>query len=119
MSLAIGHGRIHGLVGGNGSGKSTLIKTLAGVHHGDPGGTIRIGSQAVAADATTPESARAHGLRFVHQDPGVFPTMTVAENLAMGGGKGFPTRAGRRPVVGAAGTHRGAARSVRDRRPSR
>src|SRR5215218_9128218 len=84
VSLAIGHGRIHGLVGGNGSGKSTLIKTLAGVQHGDPGGTIHIGSQSVAADAMSPESARAHGLRFVHQDPGVFPALTVAENLAIG-----------------------------------
>jgi ribose transport system ATP-binding protein len=95
VRMAIGHGRIHGLVGGNGSGKSTLIKILAGVHHGDAGGEIRVGARAIAADAMTPERARDCGLRFVHQDPGVFPTMTVAENLAIGGADDFPTRGGR------------------------
>jgi ribose transport system ATP-binding protein len=95
VSIAAARGRIHGLVGGNGSGKSTLIKILAGVHRGDPGGIARIGSTVVDCDATTPAVARAAGLRFVHQDPGVFPILTVAENLAIGGAHGFPTTAGR------------------------
>ena len=95
VSMAIGPGRIHGLVGGNGSGKSTLIKILAGVHRGDPGGVVRIGDAAVPCDHTTPAHARAAGLRFVHQDPGVFPALTVAENLAIGGAHGFPTAGGR------------------------
>jgi ribose transport system ATP-binding protein len=95
VGLAIGQGRIHGLVGGNGSGKSTLIKILAGVYRGEAGGRIRVGPHALAADAVTPELARGCGLRFVHQDPGVFPAMTVAENLAIGGAHGFPTRGGR------------------------
>jgi ribose transport system ATP-binding protein len=91
VSLTAGAGRIHGLVGGNGSGKSTLIKVLAGVYRGDPGGTVRVGSITVACDETSPAVARDAGLRFVHQDPGVFPAMTVAENLAIGGARGFPT----------------------------
>jgi ribose transport system ATP-binding protein len=95
VSLAIAPGRVHGLVGGNGSGKSTLIKVLAGVHRGDPGGTLRVDGDAVAADAMTPALAMRHGLRFVHQDPAVFAELTVAENLALGSAAGFPRRLGR------------------------
>ena len=95
VDMTVGTGRVHGLLGGNGSGKSTLIKVLAGIHHGDPGGTIRLGTREVAADEISPALSLASGLRFVHQDPGVFASMTVAENLALGGGPGFPTRGGR------------------------
>lgn len=92
VSFDVGAGRIHGLMGGNGSGKSTLIKILAGVHQGDPGGMIGFENTAVPSDQVTPELARRLGLRFVHQNPAVFATMTVAENMAIGAG--FPTRAG-------------------------
>ncbi|WCB96858.1 Ribose import ATP-binding protein RbsA [Baekduia alba] len=93
VSFAVAPGQIHGLLGGNGSGKSTLIKILAGVHAGDAGGELAFGTRTVASDATTPELAYACGLRFVHQSSTTFPDMTVAENIAIGGG--FPTRLGR------------------------
>ena len=32
----------------------------------------------------TPAAARAMGMRFVHQDAGVFPDLSIAENLALG-----------------------------------
>jgi ribose transport system ATP-binding protein len=82
-------GEVHGLVGANGSGKSTLIKILAGVYHGDPGGTITVSGTEVPSEHTSPAKARALGLHFVHQNPAVFPNLTVAENLAIG--QGFET----------------------------
>ena len=91
VSFAIAPGEIHALVGGNGSGKSTLIKILAGVYHGDPGGTITVGDTTMAADHTTPAKARALGLHFVHQNPAVFPALSVAENMVIG--HGFTTTA--------------------------
>jgi ribose transport system ATP-binding protein len=93
VSLTAERGAMHALVGGNGSGKSTLIKTLAGVHRGEPAGRIEVGDQTVAADRITPGWARAAGLSFVHQDLGLFDVMTVAENLIVG--RPYPRRHGR------------------------
>src|ERR1035437_4363192 len=89
VTMEVYRGTGHCLVGGNGSGKSTLIKVLAGVYQGDPGGQIAVGMMTVPANRVTPAWARAAGLHFVHQDPAVFPSLTVAENLAIG--RGFPT----------------------------
>jgi ribose transport system ATP-binding protein len=92
VSFDVAAGEIHALLGGNGSGKSTLIKILAGVYQADAGGTISIGGTTVEANHTTPSRARSIGLHFVHQNPAVFPALTVAENIAIG--SGFAMRAG-------------------------
>jgi ribose transport system ATP-binding protein len=86
VSLEVRRGEIHALVGNNGSGKSTLIKILAGVCTADPGGAILIRGQRVEAHRFTPAKARGAGLHFVHQVPAVFPTLSVAENIALGRG---------------------------------
>jgi ribose transport system ATP-binding protein len=89
----VSRSEIHALVGGNGSGKSTLIKVLAGVEVGDPGGVVAVAGHEVASDRVTPAWSAAAGLRFVHQDLGVFESLTVAENLFAG--QAPPRRFGR------------------------
>jgi ribose transport system ATP-binding protein len=92
VSMGFARGEIHALLGNNGSGKSTLIKVLAGVYSADAGGTLRIRGAHFAADSFTPELAKRHNLHFVHQNPALFPMLSVAENLAMG--RGFETKRG-------------------------
>jgi ribose transport system ATP-binding protein len=94
VDLDVAAGEIHGLCGGNGSGKSTLIKILAGVYDGEEGGEIRVGDVLVPAQDMTPTVAHDLGIRVVHQDLGVFPDLTIAENIALG--HGFETGKGGR-----------------------
>jgi ABC-type sugar transport system ATPase subunit len=70
VSLSVGLGEFVALLGPNGAGKSTLIKILDGVHRPDAG-TVEV-------------RAGAGGMGVVHQDLGLVPTMSVAENLALG-----------------------------------
>jgi ribose transport system ATP-binding protein len=84
LFLQIRPGEIHALLGGNGSGKSTMIKILAGVVPADPGGEIVVGAETSGVGEWTAAKSHAAGLRFVHQQPAVFPDLTVAENLALG-----------------------------------
>ena len=77
-------GEVHALVGQNGSGKSTLIKILAGFHVPDPGAQGCVDGQ----EFQLGNAAAAHtaGLRFVHQDLGLVPTLDCVDNLALGFG---------------------------------
>ncbi len=92
VSFDVAEGAFHALLGGNGSGKSTLIKVLAGVVSADAGRLVAGGAETPASKAT-PAWARAAGIRFVHQDLGLFEPLSIAENIAMGAG--FSTVGGR------------------------
>lgn len=81
VDLMVARASVHALLGHNGSGKSTLIKVLAGYHHADQG-TIGVAGDPMPASHNA-RQAHAAGLRFVHQDLGLVPTLSVAENLAL------------------------------------
>ncbi|HEX3736536.1 MAG TPA: sugar ABC transporter ATP-binding protein [Solirubrobacterales bacterium] len=93
FSIDIRPGEVHALVGENGSGKSTLIRCLAGYQAPDPGAAVEARGAPIEVPYSTAE-AHARGLRFVHQDLGLVPSLTVAENLALG--FGFETGRGSR-----------------------
>lgn len=70
INLSVGAGELVALLGPNGAGKSTLIKILDGVYQPDSGSiSSRLGERSIGV---------------VHQDLGLVPTMTVAENLFLG-----------------------------------
>jgi len=81
VTLDLVAGEVHALVGENGAGKSTLVKILAGVHQPDSG-TIALDGQATPING--PAHARALGIAVVHQEPRLFPDLTVAENVFIG-----------------------------------
>ena len=74
-------GEVHGLLGQNGSGKSTLIKILAGVVTPEEGELKVVGERLTFPIAIGEEHRR--GLRFVHQNLGLVPSLSVAENLCL------------------------------------
>lgn len=91
VSMDVTEGTFHALLGGNGSGKSTLIKVLAGVEAADAG-ELAVGGEEIAADRVSPAWARSAGVRFVHQDLGLFGSLSVVENISLSAG--FVARGG-------------------------
>jgi ribose transport system ATP-binding protein len=81
VSLSLGAGEVHGLVGANGAGKSTLIRILAGLVAPD-GGQVLVDGAPVAIHS--PQQATALGMSFIHQELAFVPGMTVIENLMLG-----------------------------------
>jgi len=82
VGLHLRPGQVHALLGQNGSGKSTLIKILAGVHQPDPGASATVNGEPLTLGS--PGAAHHAGLRFIHQDLGLVPTLDVVDNLALG-----------------------------------
>jgi ribose transport system ATP-binding protein len=89
VSLSVNPGEIRAIMGENGAGKSTLIKILAGVVRADRA-DIAIGGQPVVID--DPQASFRHGLRFIHQELNIVPTVSVAENIFLG--RPYPRRLG-------------------------
>jgi rhamnose transport system ATP-binding protein len=81
VSLDLAAGEIHGLVGENGAGKSTIVKVFAGIHQPDSG-TVVLDDKPMLIHG--PAHARSLGIAVVHQEPRLFPDLTVAENVFMG-----------------------------------
>ncbi|MDQ7026096.1 MAG: sugar ABC transporter ATP-binding protein [Anaerolineae bacterium] len=71
-------GEVHGLIGENGAGKSTLIKLLAGVLSPD---SMRVTFNEQPVELKTPQDAYQLGLRFIHQELNIVPSLSVAENI--------------------------------------
>lgn len=81
IDFEIRPGEVHALLGGNGSGKSTLVKIISGAYQPTEG-RIEIGGEAVVL--AKPSEAHARGVYMVPQEPHIFPSLSVLENLTMG-----------------------------------
>ncbi len=87
VSLEIAAGEIVAVIGANGAGKSTLLKSIAGLMRarrdaimlaGEPVGDVPAHAMAARGVALVPEGRR------------LFPSLTVEENLVIGGQLGRP-----------------------------
>lgn len=81
VSLAAGDGEFVGILGHNGMGKTTLLKTLMGILPATAG-VVRFAGRDIT-DAATAARARL-GIGYVPQGRGIFPALTVRDNLRMG-----------------------------------
>ena len=81
VTLPIHTGEILALVGENGAGKSTLTRIMEGVHQPDTGEVVIDGAP---VRLRAPAEAHAAGIRVIHQEPDIFPNLSVAENLFVG-----------------------------------
>jgi general nucleoside transport system ATP-binding protein len=82
VSLTFRGGEIHVLLGENGAGKSTLMGLLAGMQQPDAG-EILIDGSAVSIDS--PRRSMDLGIGAVFQQLLLVPSLTVLENLMLGG----------------------------------
>ena len=81
VSLTIGRGSIHALVGENGAGKSTLGKIIAGVHAPDSGQMMLEGEP---VRFHSPRDAISRGVILIAQELAILDSLTVAQNVFLG-----------------------------------
>ena len=80
--VAVAAGEVVALIGPNGAGKSTLIKAIAGLV-GTESGSIRFAGSELRSLA--PHEIVRAGVGYVPQTANVFTTLTIHENLKVGG----------------------------------
>jgi general nucleoside transport system ATP-binding protein len=88
VTVIIGQGSIHGIIGENGAGKSTLMSILFGFYSADSG-EIKVKGAAVRIKSSM--DAIALGIGMVHQHFMLVDTFTVLENVILGVEGGFLT----------------------------
>jgi len=80
VDLHVERGETLALLGTNGAGKSTILRVIAGL--GVPSaGAVRLGGRTITF--TSPEQRNALGIQLLPGGKGVFPSLTVAENLTV------------------------------------
>lgn len=79
VSLSVPSGQFVALVGASGSGKTTLLKTINRLVSPDDGQVVLDGEDSGA----TPAHILRRRVGYVFQEVGLFPHLTVAENIAI------------------------------------
>src|SRR3954452_17618357 len=109
VDFVVEPGEIVCIIGPNGAGKSTLLKVIAGLLV-PKRGTVSLDGEAITG--RLPRDIARSGLAYVPQEHNIFPTMTVRENLEMGGyvdpkeaGRRIEANFGRFPALGAKRRH--------------
>jgi branched-chain amino acid transport system ATP-binding protein len=82
VDLEVPAGEVTAVLGPNGAGKTTMLKVLAGLHPATGGDVVVAGRR---VNGARPEDLARAGLCLVPEGRGVFPNLTVRENVRMAG----------------------------------
>ncbi|MSO37631.1 MAG: ABC transporter ATP-binding protein [Acidimicrobiia bacterium] len=80
IDLVVPEGNVVALLGPNGAGKSTLLRVAAGLH-GPASGDVLVAGRRV--NGVPPEELARRGMCLIPEGRGIFPNLTVRENLRM------------------------------------
>ncbi|MFZ2781250.1 MAG: ATP-binding cassette domain-containing protein, partial [Rectinemataceae bacterium] len=81
VDLSVRPGEVHALIGENGAGKSTLVKVLTGLYKPTAGSILFQGKERHFAGTVQAQEA---GIVAIHQEPVMFPDLSVTENVFTG-----------------------------------
>src|SRR3989442_7425960 len=96
VSLEVRRGEAVALIGANGAGKTTTLRAICGLL---PVRAGRIEFEGARLDGLGSAQIVARGIAHVPEGRQLFPTMTVRDNLELGGRAADRRRAGERPRV--------------------
>lgn len=82
VSIDVEDAEIVALLGPNGAGKSTLLRAIAGVIPAREGRMLFAG---IELSGMPPREVSRRGIAYVPQEANIFPSLTIAENLEVGG----------------------------------
>jgi branched-chain amino acid transport system ATP-binding protein len=87
LSMEVKRGEAVAVIGANGAGKSTLLKTIAGLLPARPD-AITFAGESIGGKPAFAVAAR--GIALVPEGRGLFPSLSVEENLLIGGQRNRP-----------------------------
>ncbi len=79
--FSLASGEVHALMGENGAGKSTLAKIIAGSVRADE---AQICLDGKSVEIKNPLDAQRLGIGMIYQELDLFPSLSIAENIAIG-----------------------------------
>lgn len=82
IDITVASGECVAIIGANGAGKTTLLRSISGVLRNAPGMVMHKGT---AIGALSADAVLQRGIAMVPEGRKLFPSLTVEENLAIGG----------------------------------
>lgn len=82
LDLHVGEGEVLAIIGANGAGKTTLLRSIAGLIRN---GAEQIRYQGTPIGALRADQVAARGIALVPEGRQLFPSLSVEENLVIGG----------------------------------
>ena len=80
VDLAVDAGKVLAVLGPNGAGKTTTLRVVAGLHQAESGDLVLAGRR---VNGAMPDDLARRGLCLIPEGRGIFPNLTVRENLWM------------------------------------